>query len=785
MGWREVLGGVGAVVGAVVGGPVGAIQGFSIGYSVGGVVEGPEKIKLKEEGYRLSDLSNIQSTSAYGYPIPKLFGRNRVSSQLIWSSGIKETLHTETSTVEQGKGGGVKTTTELTYYTYSVDAAFALGKGTVVGIRKIWADAQLIYNVAEDADTDTLAASLALAETFSFYTGSETQLANSLIQSYEGVNATPAFRGISYIVFSDFQLASYGNRIPQLSFEIVENGTISGDNIVPAKRSLSSTLIDIITDNTVLTEDDLDVSLLTDELIGYKIEDFSPAINSIMELLTVFMVDMIESDFKLKFIKRGNDAEVIILEDDLCAYEDTGNTEDLEPVIINRQKESELPKKVSITYFNSEKKYEVNEQHVNRLTVNTVKENNLSFPVVLSDTEAIQLAEKILYASWVGRTSYDFILSYEYLKLEPGSVIQIIVNSLTYNIRILSMEVGYPGLIKVSAVAEDKNAYVSNSVGISAEAVTETIIVESETISNFMDTPLIQDTDNSPGIYIAACGETVNWKGCVIYQSQDGGFNYSESGKISVPATMGMATTKLGSASSAVWDESNTVDIELYRGTLESKSEALVLNGNNLCLLGDELILFKNAELLSANNYRLSGLIRGWKGTEYAIPLHAIDERFVYLLPGTYFRAYLPLESVGIEYIYKVVSIGKSIADAIPFSFTNSAKGLRPLTPVHIKGERDIDGNITISWIRRNRLDGEWRDYIDVPMSETSEAYKVDINDNSWVDWKRTIEATTNSCIYTAAQQIADFGSTQSSVEITLYQWSQEVGYGFTTLATV
>jgi hypothetical protein len=56
---------------------------------------------------------------------------------------------------------------------------------------------------------------------FRFYTGSEDQLVDPLIASIEGLDNTPAYRGLALAVFENLELADYGNRIPFLTFEVV------------------------------------------------------------------------------------------------------------------------------------------------------------------------------------------------------------------------------------------------------------------------------------------------------------------------------------------------------------------------------------------------------------------------------------------------------------------------------------------------------------------------------------------------------------------------------------
>ena len=44
-----------------------------------------------------------------------------------------------------------------------------------------------------------------------------------MIEEIESAGNTPAYRGIAYIVFEDMDLTNFGNRIPQLNFEIIRS----------------------------------------------------------------------------------------------------------------------------------------------------------------------------------------------------------------------------------------------------------------------------------------------------------------------------------------------------------------------------------------------------------------------------------------------------------------------------------------------------------------------------------------------------------------------------------
>jgi hypothetical protein len=175
--------------------------------------------KVNFHGPRLDDLS-IQ-TSTEGASLPIVYGTMRIAGNVIWSTGLTEaSKKNKTGGGGSGGGGGSYTT-----YSYSTDCAVALCEGTITGIRRIWADTKLIYDASENATLETLQASV--KNNIRFYTGSETQLCDPLIQAVEGTDL--AYRGTAYVVFEDFQLADYGNRLPNFSFEVVKNGSFNSD----------------------------------------------------------------------------------------------------------------------------------------------------------------------------------------------------------------------------------------------------------------------------------------------------------------------------------------------------------------------------------------------------------------------------------------------------------------------------------------------------------------------------------------------------------------------------
>jgi hypothetical protein len=200
-----VLSVAGAAVGGAVFGPAGAIAGRLVGAIGGNLIDralfgGGERYI---EGPRLADLDVMASTE--GAPIPRVYGRARLAGQVIWATKLDEVVSTQSDTDTGGKGAP-QATTNTTVYSYFANFAVGLAEGPIGRVARIWADGKPL-------DLTGL--------NYRIYTGSETQTADPLIVAREGTANAPAYRGTAYIVFERLPLADFGNRIPQLSFEIM------------------------------------------------------------------------------------------------------------------------------------------------------------------------------------------------------------------------------------------------------------------------------------------------------------------------------------------------------------------------------------------------------------------------------------------------------------------------------------------------------------------------------------------------------------------------------------
>ena len=528
-----------------------------------------------------------------------------------------------------------------------------------------------------------------------------------------------------------------------------------------------------------------DTSTLTDPVFGYVVKDIINVRDPISELRSIYLFDMIESDGTLKFIKRGQNSVVTIPQDNIVPTSGSGNIRTA--VKMTRTQELDLPALYSISYYNQTKEYETNTQIAQRQTTKAINQVNLSVNLSLADQDAQNIVNKLLYTSWMERTSYQFTLPPQYAYLEPADIITITINNVDRVLRITDTSMQQNGAQDIKAAVEDISTYDFYKVPGNGGSTQKLPTGVPATQTDLMDLPAFpHDAPTDAFFTVATAPLAPNWSGAVLYRSDDGGQaggnTYNLVMPITTKSTIGVTLSTLATGNTYTWDYANTVDIAMVYGTLSSTTELALLNSSNTAVIGTEIIQFLNATLIADGQYRLSGLLRGRLGTEDQIATHITGENFV-LLDTTVTRLPMSLSRIGLLSYYKGVSVGDTLGNTAEQNLTYTARQLKPYSPVQITGTRDGSGNLTINWIRRTRIGGDLRDGVDVPLNEQSESYQVDVMNGSTV--VRTLTATSPTVSYSAVNQATDFGSVQSSVNAKVYQISATVGRGIAGVATI
>lgn len=700
-------------VGTAVGGPLGGAIGALIGQQVDHAIFAPKT----RHGPRLGELA-VQ-TSSYGTAIPKIFGTMRAAGTVIWATELQE--HRSTS-------GGGKGRPKTVQYSYSASFAVALSGRPIRGVRRIWADGKLLRGAAGDFKSET---------GFRLYLGGEDQQGDPLIAAVEGVGQAPAFRGLAYALFEDFQLADYGNRIPLLSFEIVaEEEPLTAGAVAEA-----------------LSEGEVRDGG-TPSMIGYAASGDSVrgAIEALGDLAPLSLTE----DAGVLKLRVGAGGVVAIGADEAGAKGGGigGRTE------IQRRAAGAVPGEVAISYYDLARDYQTGLQRALRST-GSQRADRRALPAVLSASEAKGAAERRLACLWAGRASARVNLGWRRADVIPGTHLRMEGQAGLWKAERRTIE-GMVTRLELLGVPAGTALPMEASPG---RPVPQPDLVHGPTTVLLMDLPLGGEAlPARPQLLAAAAGVEAGWRGAALTASFDGGASWQDAGLTALPAVMGTAVNALPPAGSALIDLRGSLEVQLLSDAswLESRDDAALAGGANLAAIGNELIQFGGVEPLGGGRFRLSRLLRGRRGTEWAAASHGPGEPFVLIEADVLAPIEPPLAALGGEARLIASGIGDG-PEGASASCTLSGEALRPPSPVHLRAERLADGDIAISWVRRSKSGWAWLSGSDTPLGEEREAYRLTV---SGAGLTRTVTLYEPADVYGAGEQETDGAAGPLTIEV-------------------
>ena len=523
-----------------------------------------------------------------------------------------------------------------------------------------------------------------------------------------------------------------------------------------------SSIVSDICQREGIAAGNLDTTALTDGVWGFVVDRQMTGRAALEALTPAWWFDGVESDMKAKFVKRSASPAVTITLDDMGA--EVNGKVSTQPLVFTRGSEIELPTQINLTYYALAAQYQQGMQYARRIS--STQQNNIKSidsAAVMDDNGAAVAAAIVLWDAIAGRTTFRFSTSYKWAQLEPTDIINLNSGAELYLAR-LSRKTEAAGKIDWEAVG--CAPVYSQSVAGGAITSVQPVSGQVATTAVIMDIPPLRDADGAgANLYVAMYGPT-GWPGATLFKSSDSGITWVAGVSQGAASTVGKSTTALGNwLGNNIFDEGNTVNVQLLSAsTLASLPELSVLNGGNVGLLGNEIFQFKNAVLVSGTTYKLSGLLRGRFGTEWAATGHGIGETFVLLSsPGVIQIQPIPTADIGQPRIYQAVSAGQAIGTGAQQTITAKANTLVCFSPVLLTATNNgVAGDISLRWTRRNRITWQWLPSVDVPMSEASEAYTVSIYNGAGTVVLRTIGVSgvgVQNATYTSAQQTTDFGS--------------------------
>ena len=657
--------------GTALGGPVGGAIGSLIGQSIDQQILGS-----RARGPRLGDLA-VQ-TSSYGTLIPRIYGRMRVAGSVVWATDLNES----------STQAGAKGQPDTTVYSYSVSLAVALSSRPIRSVRRVWADGKLLRGEAGDLKVKT---------GFRVLTGSEEQVVDPLIASIEGVDRTPAYRGLAMAVFEDLQLAEFGNRIPFLTFEVEADAPGPTAGAVVSDASGGSIQA---SDPTVL--------------VGYAAH--GPSIEAaVAPLVDRLAIPLLDDGAGLR--SPVEQAALTISEDFLgCApgSEGAGRSER------TQVRATALPNALTLSYFDPARDYQAGQM---RAATGTAEgpQRAVELAAVLEAGTARAIAESELARSWARRDRLTVRLAPALASLLPGSIIRLNGESGRWQVDRMLFEAMIP-VCELSRACRT----VPEASADPGRALPGLDRIRQPTSLQLFELPSSGiEPDATIVVHLAASSAEAGHRQVPV-ELAAGGQGWSVQTAL-VEAVMGEARTGLPDGPVEIMDSIHAVEIELLNDEqwLESRDDEALAMGANLAMLGEELIQFGRAVPIGPRRFRLDRLLRGRRGSEWAMGTHAIGEAFVLLSEPALRRLELPLDLRGA--VLKATPDGVADVGTEPVARTLTGETLRPPSPAHLRAVRDPDGSLRVSWVRRSRSGWAWLDEIEVPLGEAQELFSVAI----------------------------------------------------------
>lgn len=565
----------------------------------------------------------------------------------------------------------------------------------------------------------------------------------------------------------------------------IRNAIISFDPALatPQPADLADILTAEVTRSALLTAGDIDVTALTDTVRGYRVGSTGAIRAAIEPLQGAFPFDVVPSGYDIVFKPRGG-ASVATIPADLLDARAAGESPGVALTNV-REMDSILPRRVVLRHLDANREYDTGEQFAERLNTDAINQADIELPLVMTGGEAAATAETLLYLYWLERYDLSFRLPPDYLHLEPGDVITVTTDDASYQVRLTAITYLADGRLECQGKLNDAAIYTAAALGEEGQSTGAGLSITGGTLYELLDLPLLSDADDRAGFPVAMTGYLAGWPGGILFRTDDGQTWQSLQGFTAPGAVMGYATNSIGAGRTDLIDKASRLTVALYSGELASVTEAAMLNGANHFAYGVhgrwEIIAAQNCVLQGDGSYVLTDLLRGRQGTEWACGLHQVNDKLILLDAARLAFVGATLDSIGLERTYRGITSGKTIDTDADRRFAYGANNLECLSPVYLNGNRHPTTNDwSLNWIRRTRVGGAWRNFVDATLGEAAESYEIDIFDGpGYGTVKRTLAASTPAAAYTSAQQVADFGANQSTLYVKVYQLSANVGRGY------
>lgn len=455
--------------------------------------------------------------------------------------------------------------------------------------------------------------------------------------------------------------------------------------------------------------------------------------SSLQEILNLlkktYFFDFIESNGKFNFISNSLNTDVTDINTDELIIQNE------KYISLTSTPSSDLPNKVNVNFLDINNGYDSTIVYSSRENNLSNKIDTITLPIVLDEIKAKRISEIYLYSSWLEKNVFEFILPIKYIFLEVGDKIRLYKNNTILVLKIVKLDILNDFVINIKAIQFDNSIYKTNIKSNNENYITQLLESIGATNLQIFELPALNNEMlNNPYLFFTINGIENGWKGANLYYSENSNdYNLIESKNEN--SIYGILLNELKPSRPYYFDLENKINIMFHSGIDENLLNSIdynsLYNQNNLALLGNEIIQFKDISLNEDGTYTLKNLLRGLFGTEEYINNHFIGDRFILLKKSELTEYKLDISKLQNKLKFKAVSFGNDLLTTDSNEFIVSGKNLKPLKISHLRKIINSDKSITIKWNRIDRGIQNWNDNIDSILSETEEKYCIKYYDEN------------------------------------------------------
>lgn len=529
-------------------------------------------------------------------------------------------------------------------------------------------------------------------------------------------------------------------------------------------QPLSSVLSEICQRSGI---EEIDVRSLFGLVRGYQQSDLATTRSTLQPLMLAFGFDAFEREGQLVFRTRDAKIQASIVADDLAVSPDIEGR-----IEATRLAETETAGTIRLGFVDAQSSYEVRAVETRYPDEEALTVSQTDLPLALTRLEGLTAVERWMTEARVARDTIRLALPKSRLAIGAGDVI------------------GYDGRrFRVDRVEQAEGQVleavrVEPGVYLPSDRIEDTITVREFTapvpvVPIFLDLPLLTGEEVPHAPHVAVAAEP--WPGTVAVWSSAEDAGYEINRLVAASAVIGVTEAPMTEHRPGLWDYGPPLRVKLVGGELASASELSVLNGANAMAIGDgsganwEVFQFKDAQLVAPDTYELSGRLRGQLGTDGVMPATWPVGSTVVLLDLAVAQIDLAASARGLARYYRVGSAARGYDDPNVILRVEAFDGigLRPYPVAHLRASI-LAGDVTCTWTRRTRIDGDSWQSAEVPLAETVEAYRIRIIQAATILAEYVVSLPTFT--YTTAMQSGD--GVTGPFQIAVAQLSESFGPG-------